>query len=118
MSKEKEVGKVIEILTQHNEWRRDKNVPSKTKMQDPKKIGFAIDYAICELKKMLLPITIRKGDKFLCLANYEMDIGDIAYTSGKVYISDLDGCITDNELDINHEMDVELNFFEYFKRVK
>lgn len=106
MSKEKEVEKVIKILTQHNEWRRDDNVPSKTKMQDPAKIGFAIDYAIGELKKMLLPVKIRKGDKFLCIADYEMYSGDIAYISGKVYISELDGCITD------------INFFEYFKRVK
>jgi len=46
--------RVIEILEKHQEWRRDQNVPPKTEMQSPIEIGTAIDYALNELKKLLL----------------------------------------------------------------
>ena len=49
-----ELERVIEILEKHQEWRRDQNVPPKTKMQSPIEIGTAIDYAISELKKLRL----------------------------------------------------------------
>ena len=49
-----ELERVIEILEKHQEWRRDPNVPPKTEMQSPIEIGAAIDYAISELKKLLL----------------------------------------------------------------
>ena len=33
----------IKIVEQHQSWRRDSNVPPKTKMQSPTKLGKAID---------------------------------------------------------------------------
>ena len=58
---------------------------------------------------------IKKGDKFLCLEDYIMDDDRVAYTQGKVYKSELDNRITDNDLDIMHEMQGQDDFFEYFK---
>jgi hypothetical protein len=58
---------------------------------------------------------IIKGDKFLCLENYIMDNGTIAYTKGIVYESEIDNCITDNQKDKTHQMDNQDDFFEYFK---
>lgn len=60
---------------------------------------------------------IKKGDKFLCLEDYEMDDERIAYSKGKIYQSDLDGRITDNEFDVMHEMEGQNDFFEYFELV-
>lgn len=42
---------------------------------------------------------IKKGDKFKCIKDVIMDDNSksIAYTSGKIYISELDECITDNQ---------------------
>ena len=58
---------------------------------------------------------IKKGDKFLCLEDYIMDDDRIAYTKGKVYKSELDNRITDDDFDIQHEMQGQIDFFEYFK---
>ena len=58
---------------------------------------------------------IKKGDKFLCLEDYIMDDDRVAYTQGKVYKSELDNRITDNDFDIMHEMQGQDDFFEYFK---
>jgi len=58
---------------------------------------------------------IKKGDKFLCLENYVMDDDRIAYTRDKIYLSELDNKITDNDFDIQHEMQGQDDFFEYFK---
>ena len=58
---------------------------------------------------------IKIGDKFLCLEDYIMDDDRVAYTQGKVYKSELDNRITDNDLDIMHEMQGQDDFFEYFK---
>ena len=33
----------IEIVERHNKWRRDNNVPSKTKMGNPTELGEALD---------------------------------------------------------------------------
>jgi len=49
-----ELERIIEILEKHQEWRRDKNVPPKTEMQNPIEIGTAIDYALSKLKKLRL----------------------------------------------------------------
>ena len=42
---------------------------------------------------------IKKGDKFKCIKDVIMDDDpkEIAYTSGKIYISETDECITDNQ---------------------
>lgn len=47
---------------------------------------------------------IKKGDKFKCIKDVIMDNNpkDIAYTSGKIYISELDKCITDDQNKVNH----------------
>lgn len=47
---------------------------------------------------------IKKGDKFECIKDVIMDNNpkDIAYTSGKIYISELDGYITDDQNKANH----------------
>ena len=58
---------------------------------------------------------IKKGDNFLCLEDYIMDDDRVAYTQGKVYKSELDNRITDNDFDIMHEMQGQDDFFEYFK---
>ena len=43
--------KFLQVLLElHQEWRRDRNVPAKTKIQSPVEIGVAIDYAIMFLK--------------------------------------------------------------------
>ncbi len=33
----------IRIVENHNKWRRDNNVPPKTQMVEPKKLGVALD---------------------------------------------------------------------------
>lgn len=58
---------------------------------------------------------IKKGDKFLCLEDYIMDDDRIAYTKGKIYLSEINNRITDDEFDTLHEMDGQDDFFEYFK---
>lgn len=40
--------------------------------------------------------SIKKGDSFLCIKTVIMDSGEEAYTKGKYYTSEFDGCITDN----------------------
>ena len=51
---EKDLDNVIDILEKHNEWRRERNFPSKLKMVSPKELGEAIDKAI-EILKTLKP---------------------------------------------------------------
>lgn len=43
-----------------------------------------------------------------------MDSGYVEYTAGKVYLSEISGCLTDNSTDIRHDMEVEEDFFEHF----
>ena len=47
---------------------------------------------------------IKKGDRFFCFEDYVMDDERISYSKGKIYKSDLDGRITDNEIYVHHEM--------------
>ena len=58
---------------------------------------------------------IKKGDRFIYLEDYLMDDDRIAYTKGNVYKSELDNRITDDDFDIQHEMQGQIDFFEYFK---
>jgi hypothetical protein len=60
---------------------------------------------------------IEKGDRFLCLEDYEMEDGRVLYTKGNIYRSDADHRITDNENDIDHRMYGLDDFFEYFKYI-
>ena len=51
----------IKVLEEHNRWRRDNNVPAKTKMAEPKVLGMALDRAIEELNKLLIPDKMNKN---------------------------------------------------------
>ena len=67
-----ELERVIETLEKHQEWRRDQNVPPKTKMQSPTEIGAAIDYAISELKKLLSSDVVRQSEQLPCDCNVKL----------------------------------------------
>ena len=61
-------------------------------------------------------IKIHKGDKFLCKKTVVDYFGDeVMYIKGKVYISEQDDCITDEQGEKNHFWLTEYNLFEYFK---
>lgn len=45
------IKEAIEILENHNKWRRDSSFPPKIDMVEPKKLGVAIDVIIKHFKK-------------------------------------------------------------------
>ena len=45
-----DITRAIHVLEKHNEYRRDRNVPSKVDIQNPTEIGQAIDLAVQVLK--------------------------------------------------------------------
>lgn len=57
---------------------------------------------------------IKKGDSFLCIKDYIMDDDTVAYKSGKHYVSEVDGCLTDEIFDTWHRMQVDSEFLEHF----
>lgn len=48
-----DLQEAIKTLKEHNEWRRDREIPSKIKMLEPFVIGKALDLAIEVLSKVL-----------------------------------------------------------------
>ena len=42
-------ARAIEVLTQHNKWRRDSNVPNSIPMVNTTELGDAIDFAIKDM---------------------------------------------------------------------
>jgi len=57
----------------------------------------------------------KPGLVFLCIKNVIMTVtGDIAYTKGNSYVSEKEGCITDNNGSVNHGTPIEF-LMEYFK---
>lgn len=61
---------------------------------------------------------IKKGNEFECIKPVIMDDNplDVAYTEGELYISEYDGCITDNQNNKRHYLnDKEVAI--YFKKV-
>lgn len=70
---------------------------------------------ILEGTKPVFPI--KKGDKFLCIRDYKMDAGTIAYKAGKKYFSEIDGSITDDGLDTNHGLARENNIDLFFRKL-
>ena len=64
---------------------------------------------------------IHKGDKFYCKESVVMEDGEIAYKCGEYYVSDRDGCITDESGDIDHEWGViilkDYSWTDYFEKV-
>jgi hypothetical protein len=61
---------------------------------------------------------IEKGDRFLCLKNFVMTNGQVAYIEGKIYTSDRDGYLPDESPEILHQMDGVKEFFDYFKLIE
>ena len=60
---------------------------------------------------------IKKGDKFRCIKTLIYAHSDLWYQKGKIYTSDMDGCITDEDGDIDHEWtgrNAEEEIEEYF----
>ena len=45
----------IKIVESHNKWRRDNNVPPKTRMVDPKRLGVALDVLLIVAKDYCKP---------------------------------------------------------------
>ena len=58
---------------------------------------------------------IEKGDTYECIKTFIMEDGEKAYTKGREYFSEVASCITDNSVDVNHQMSDFDEFFEYFK---
>lgn len=46
---------------------------------------------------------IKKGDKFRCIKTLIYANSDLWYLKGRIYQSDMDGCITDEDGDMDHE---------------
>ena len=61
---------------------------------------------------------IKKGDRFKCIKDYAMEWGLVAYSKGKVYESELNRCITDDQLNEAHGMEHEVSFFEHFVQIE
>jgi hypothetical protein len=63
---------------------------------------------------------IRKGDMFECIEDVIMDDGEVSYVKGKVYASEVNGCITDEQHYKNHHWDCEAEYdcwYNCFKRL-
>lgn len=76
---------------------------------------------VYELNKDLDMNKIRKGDVFECIEHVVMEDGEVLYRKGKAYASEVDGCITDEQHDENHQWvedeNEEDNWWHYFKRI-
>ena len=44
------IKQAIKIVESHNKWRRDNNVPPKTRMVEPKRLGVALDVLLVVAK--------------------------------------------------------------------
>lgn len=60
---------------------------------------------------------IEKGDKFKCIKTFKMESGEVAYKRSKIYLSEKNGYITDEQLDVHHGMEDLEDFFEHFKLI-
>lgn len=60
---------------------------------------------------------IDKGDIFRCKDHVVMCNGEVAYIKGKTYVSDRDGCITDEQNDDNHCWTGELDWRIFFEKI-
>lgn len=64
---------------------------------------------------------ISKGDVFECIQHVVMDDGIVAYVKGKAYVSEKDGCITNEQHDECHEWSTQEsdtdNWWDYFRRI-
>lgn len=60
---------------------------------------------------------IKKGDRFLCIKDVAMDGGGVTYRKGNTYLSELNGCITDDDYDIHHNWKGIKYFNEHFEKI-
>lgn len=61
---------------------------------------------------------IKKGDRFECIKTVIMEgSGEEAYTRGNIYVSEQNGCLTDNQGSVWHT-DGKYSWREHFRRVK
>lgn len=58
---------------------------------------------------------IKKGNYYLCIKEVIMSDGDIAYSKGATYYSEIDTWLTDNQGCIDHYWDNDLETEKYFK---
>ena len=61
---------------------------------------------------------IKKGDKFLCVKEVEMDTGFIAYRKGKIYTSENDDCITNDKGNKHHLWSDESELKLHFEKIE
>lgn len=61
---------------------------------------------------------IIKGDKFICTKNFVMDNGDVVYTKGKSYVSEVNSCITNNSGNRNHMHSEDGDLYKFLIKVK
>lgn len=61
---------------------------------------------------------IKKGDGFLCVKDFVMLDGTVAFKKGVVYLSQQDKCLTNKWGHIEHYMDTCDIFTDHFKDLK
>jgi hypothetical protein len=61
-----------------------------------------------------MELEIKNGNIYVCIKNYKMENGEIAYTKGKKYFSKVDGYLTDNSIDVFHKMNINSKFAKHF----
>lgn len=67
-------------------------------------------------KPLSMTVDIKKGDRFLCVRNVVMkDTNELAYIKGRVYTSELDGCLTDEAGTVKHWWGGSTIFADHFK---
>ena len=62
--------------------------------------------------------TIKKGQEFECIKDYVMLDGNIAYKTGKKYLCELEGRLTDEQGIKEHNMTLCDEFYEHFKLIE
>ncbi len=58
---------------------------------------------------------ITEGDEFLCIKDFKMENGWVAYYKGRTYKSERNNCITNESMDDGHIMANEDDFFKHFR---
>tara|TARA_R110000782_G_scaffold253897_1_gene342163 strand:- start:37 stop:231 length:195 start_codon:yes stop_codon:yes gene_type:complete len=61
---------------------------------------------------------ILKGDKFVCIKKVVMNTKKITYKKGFVYISEIDECITNDNLDTDHKWSSQKQLKQHFVKLK
>lgn len=56
----------IAILENHNEWRRNNDVPNSMIMVSPKELGIAIDLVVSKFKESTTFFVVDKSEQLLC----------------------------------------------------